>query len=74
MPDGSSSALVQGRLRVEVIEFTRLTPVLKVRARVITEPTTADKTTQALMPTPWTCSSDAFRWTGPSRKRRISLQ
>jgi ATP-dependent Lon protease len=49
MPDGSSSALVQGRLRVEVVEFTRLTPVLKVRVRVITEPTTADKTTQALM-------------------------
>ncbi len=49
MPDGSSSALVQGRLRVEVLEFTRLTPVLKVRARVIHEPTTADKTTQALM-------------------------
>ena len=49
MPDGSSSALVQGRRRVEVVEFTRLTPVLKVRARVIAEPTSADKTTQALM-------------------------
>jgi ATP-dependent Lon protease len=49
MPDGSSSALVQGRLRVEVVEFTRLTPVLKVKVRVINEPATADKTTQALM-------------------------
>ena len=49
MPDGSSSALVQGRRRVEVVEFTRLTPVLKVRARVIVEPTNADKTTQAMM-------------------------
>ncbi|MFA5873827.1 MAG: endopeptidase La [Anaerolineales bacterium] len=49
MPDGSSSALVQGRRRVEVVEFSRLTPVLTVRARVIDEPTTADKTTQALM-------------------------
>jgi len=49
MPDGSSSALVQGRLRVELVEFTRLTPVLKVRVRVIIEPTVADKTTQALM-------------------------
>jgi len=49
MPDGSSSALVQGRRRVEVVEFTRLTPVLRVRARVIEEPATADKTTQALM-------------------------
>jgi ATP-dependent Lon protease len=35
MPDGSSSALVQGRRRVEVLEFTRLKPVLKVRVRVI---------------------------------------
>jgi ATP-dependent Lon protease len=34
---------------VEVVAFTRLTPVLKVRARVIEEPPTADKTTQALM-------------------------
>ena len=49
MPDGSSSALVQGRRRVEVVEFTRLKPVLKVRVRVIHEPTTADKTTRALM-------------------------
>jgi ATP-dependent Lon protease len=49
MPDGSSSALVQGRVRVELVEFIRLTPVLKVRARVVAEPTTADKTTQALM-------------------------
>jgi ATP-dependent Lon protease len=49
MPDGSSSALVQGRKRVEVVEFTRLTPVVRVRARVIDEPATADKTTQALM-------------------------
>lgn len=35
MPDGTSSALVQGRKRVEVVEFTRLTPVMRVRARVI---------------------------------------
>jgi ATP-dependent Lon protease len=49
MPDGSSSALVQGRRRVEVVEFTRLKPVLKVRARVVNEPSAADRTTQALM-------------------------
>jgi len=49
MPDGSSSALVQGRRRVEVVEFTRLTPVMRVRARVIFEPQTADRQTQALM-------------------------
>ena len=49
MPDGSSSALVQGRRRVEVMDFTRARPYMKVRARVIFEPTTADRQTQALM-------------------------
>ncbi len=49
MPDGSSSALVQGRRRVEVLEFVQKMPLLKVRARVIDEPTTIDKTTRALM-------------------------
>ncbi len=49
MPDGNSSALVQGRRRVEVLAFTRLAPYIKVRARVIEEPTPTDKKTQALM-------------------------
>ena len=49
MPDGSSSALVQGRRRVEIVEFTRTWPFMKVRARIIFEPTTADRQTQALM-------------------------
>src|SRR5512138_1195528 len=49
MPDGSHSALVQGRRRVEVIEFIRTTPYLMVRARVIPEPQTADRQMQALM-------------------------
>src|SRR5512138_3719444 len=49
MPDGSHSALVQGRRRVEVIEFTRTKPYLMVRARVVPEPETADRQTQALM-------------------------
>jgi ATP-dependent Lon protease len=49
MPDGSSSALVQGRRRVEVLEFIRFKPYIKVRARVIFEPTTADRQTQATM-------------------------
>jgi len=49
MPDGGSSALVQGRRRVEILEFTRLTPVLKVRARIIEEPVVTDKEIQALM-------------------------
>src|SRR5574342_72680 len=49
MPDGSHSALVQGRRRVEVVEFIRTTPYLMVRVRVIMEPQTADRQTQALM-------------------------
>jgi len=49
MPDGSSSALVQGRRRVEIVEFMRVKPFLKVRARVVFEPTTADRQTQAMM-------------------------
>ncbi len=49
MPDGSRSALVQGRRRVEIVEFIRLKPYIKVRARVINEPVTADRQTQALM-------------------------
>src|SRR5512144_269291 len=49
MPDGSHSALVQGRRRVEVVEFIRTTPYLMVRARVVVEPQTADRQAQALM-------------------------
>ena len=49
MPDGSHSALVQGRRRVEIVEFIRTTPYLMVRARVVPEPQTADRQTQALM-------------------------
>jgi ATP-dependent Lon protease len=37
MPDGSSSALVQGRRRVEVVEFIQVEPFLRVRARPIYE-------------------------------------
>jgi len=49
MPDGSHSALVQGRRRVEIVAFIRTTPYLVVQARVILEPQTADRQTQALM-------------------------
>ncbi|MCC6259939.1 MAG: endopeptidase La [Anaerolineales bacterium] len=51
MPDGSYSALVQGRRRVEVVEFIRTKPYLKARVRILPEPTVADKNTQALMRT-----------------------
>jgi ATP-dependent Lon protease len=37
MPDNSSSALVQGRRRVEVVEFVQETPYLVVRARPVNE-------------------------------------
>jgi ATP-dependent Lon protease len=49
MPDGSHSALVQGRRRVEIVEFIRTSPYLVVRARVILEPQVADRQSQALM-------------------------
>jgi len=49
MPDGSHSALVQGRRRVEIVEFIRTKPYLMVRARVVAEPQTGDRQTQALM-------------------------
>jgi ATP-dependent Lon protease len=49
MPDGSSSALVQGRRRVEIVDFVRTGPYLGVRARPVFEPQTADRQTQALM-------------------------
>src|SRR5687767_8209142 len=49
MPDGSHSALVQGRRRVEIVEFIRTKPYLMVRARVVAETQTADRQTQALM-------------------------
>ncbi len=51
MPDGNSSALVQGRRRVEVVEFTQLEPYYRVRARPIYEPVEVDRTIDALMRT-----------------------
>ena len=49
MPDGNSSGLVQGRRRVEVLEFTRFAPYIKVKAQVVPETEKADKQSQALM-------------------------
>src|SRR5512146_1854510 len=49
MPDGSSSALVQGRRRVEIVDFVRTRPYVRVRARPVFESQTADRQTQALM-------------------------
>jgi len=51
MPDGTSSALVQGRRRVEVVEFTQIEPYLRVRARPVIETQQVDRHTDALMRT-----------------------
>ena len=51
MPDDSSSALVQGRRRIEVIEFVQEEPFLVVRARPVYEDTEVDRQTDATMRT-----------------------
>jgi ATP-dependent Lon protease len=51
MPDNSSSALVQGRRRVEVIEFVKDKPFFIVRARRIFESLEVDRQTDATMRT-----------------------
>ncbi|HSR20931.1 MAG TPA: endopeptidase La, partial [Anaerolineales bacterium] len=49
MPDGSSSALVQGRRRLEVVQFGRQKPFQSAQARPVYESPSADRQTQALM-------------------------
>jgi len=51
MPDGSSSALVQGRRRVEVVEYVQLEPYLRVRARPVYDTSIVDRQTDATMRT-----------------------
>ena len=51
MPDGSNSALVQGRRRVEVVEFIQLEPFLIVRARPVYENAEVDREIDATMRT-----------------------
>jgi ATP-dependent Lon protease len=51
MPDGSSSALVQGRRRVELIEIIQMDPYPIARARPINEPLDVDRETDATMRT-----------------------
>jgi ATP-dependent Lon protease len=51
MPDNSSSALVQGRRRVELVEFIQLEPYLVVRARPIYEDNEVNRQTDASMRT-----------------------
>jgi ATP-dependent Lon protease len=51
MPDGSSSALVQGRRRLEILEFIQREPYLIARAQRIHEPEQVDRQTDATMRT-----------------------
>jgi ATP-dependent Lon protease len=51
MPDGSSSALVQGRRRLEIIDFSQEEPFMIARARRIYEPADVDRQTDATMRT-----------------------
>ncbi len=51
MPDGNNSALVQGRRRLEIVDFIQREPFLVVRARPIDEPTAVDRKLNALMRT-----------------------
>lgn len=51
MPDGSSSALVQGRRRLEIVEFTQEEPFLVVRAKRIFEATEVNRQIDATMRT-----------------------
>jgi ATP-dependent Lon protease len=51
MPDHSSSALVQGRRRLEVVEFVQEQPYMVARARPIYESTQVDREIDATMRT-----------------------
>jgi len=49
MPEGASSALVQGRRRVELIEFTQMEPYIRARVRPVFEGLHIDRRTEASM-------------------------
>ncbi|MGE5223198.1 MAG: endopeptidase La [Omnitrophica WOR_2 bacterium] len=51
MPDGSNSALVQGRRRVELVEFIQMDPYPRARARQVYEVMDVDRQTDATMRT-----------------------
>ncbi|MGB9672962.1 MAG: endopeptidase La [Anaerolineales bacterium] len=51
MPDGSSSALVQGRRRVKIVQFLQFEPYIRVRARPLYEVQEIDRETEATMRT-----------------------
>ena len=51
MPDGSSSALAQGRRRLEIVEFTQQEPFMVARARPLYETSRLDREIDATMRT-----------------------
>ncbi len=51
IPDGNNSALIQGRRRLEIVEFLQTEPYFRVKARPIEEPIEVDRQTEALMRT-----------------------
>ncbi len=51
LTDGNSSALVQGRRRVEIVEFVQYEPYYRVRARPIEESVEVDREVDAMMRT-----------------------
>ena len=51
IPDGNNSALVQGRRRVEIVEFLQTEPHFRVRVRPLEEPDEVTRQTEALMRT-----------------------
>ena len=57
MPDGMTSALVQGQQRLRIVEFFQGDHFLKARAVPIPDPTDKDKDIEALMGSVCTCLS-----------------
>ena len=51
IPDGNNSALIQGRRRLEVIDYVQEEPFFRVRARIIEENEETGRKTEALMRT-----------------------
>lgn len=49
LPEGNSSALVQGRRRLEIVSFSQMEPYLKVRAKVVEIEVELDQQVEALM-------------------------
>src|SRR5574341_97007 len=49
MPDGTTSLLVQGRRRVEIVEYTLTEPYYRAKARPVFEPTNRTSEIQARM-------------------------